>query len=64
MPSNTTNGADRWQVAISNASTQAAENVMLSGNIDAVGNENSFITYLLKQAFLENGEPSTVFTRF
>lgn len=64
MATNTTNGADRWQVAISNASTQAAENVMITGNINDVSNENDFITYLLKQAFLENGEPSTVFTKF
>lgn len=60
----TTNWADRWQVAISNASTQAAENVMITGNINDVTNENDFITYLLKKSFLENWEPSTVFSRF
>lgn len=60
----TTNGADRWQVAISNADTQAAENVMITGNINAEGNINDFLTYLLKKSFLENGEPSTVFMRF
>jgi len=62
--SNTTNGADRRQVAISNASTQAAENAMTTGVIDDVSNVNDFLTYLLQKSFLENGEPSTVFMRF
>ena len=60
----TTNWADRWQVAISNASTQAAENVMITWNINDASNVNDFLTYLLKKSFLENGEPSTVFMRF
>lgn len=60
----TTNWADRWQVAISNASTQAAQNVMTSGNINDVSNVNDFLTYLLQKSFLENGEPSTVFMQF
>lgn len=63
MP-NTTNWADRWQVAISDASTQAAQNVMITWNIDDASNVNDFLTYLLKKSFLENGEPSTVFMRF
>jgi hypothetical protein len=63
MP-NTTNGADRFQVVISDASTQAAQNAMITGNINDVSNVNDFLTYLLKKSFLENGEPSTVFTRF
>lgn len=60
----TTNWADRWQVAISNASTQAAENVMITWNINDASNVNDFLTYLLQKSFLENGEPSTVFMRF
>lgn len=60
----TTNGSDRWQVAISNASTQAAENAMTTGTINDQYNVNDFLTYLLKKSFLENGEPSTVFMRF
>lgn len=60
----TTNWADRWQVAISDASTQAAQNVMITWNIDDASNVNDFLTYLLKKSFLENGEPSTVFMRF
>ena len=63
MP-NTTNWADRWQVAISNASTQAAQNVMITWNINDASNVNDFLTYLLQKSFLENGEPSTVFMRF
>ena len=61
---NTTNGDDRFQVAISNSTTQVAQNAMISGNIDDAYNVNSFLTYLLKKSFLENGEPSTVFMRF
>ena len=60
----TTNWADRWQVAISNASTQAAQNVMITSNINDASNVNEFLTYLLQKSFLENGEPSTVFMRF
>lgn len=60
----TTNWADRWQVAISNASTQAAQNVMITWNINDASNVNDFLTYLLQKSFLENGEPSTVFMRF
>lgn len=60
----TTNWADRWQVAISDASTQAAENVMITWNINDASNVNDFLTYLLQKSFLENGEPSTVFMRF
>ena len=60
----TTNWADRWQVAISNASTQAAQNVMITSNINDASNVNDFLTYLLQKSFLENGEPSTVFMRF
>lgn len=60
----TTNWADRWQVAISNASTQAAQNVMITWNINDANNVNDFLTYLLQKSFLENGEPSTVFMRF
>ena len=47
-----------------NISTQNAANQMQTGNIDDVSNVNSFLTYLLKKSFLENGEPSTVFMRF
>ena len=64
MPWNTTNWADRRQVAISDSTTQVAQNAMITGNIDNVSNVNDFLTYLLKKSFLENGEPSTVFTRF
>lgn len=60
----TTNGADRWQVAISNSETQAAENVMITGNINASGDQTDFLETLLRKSFLENGEPSTVFMRF
>lgn len=60
----TTNGTDRWQVAISDSTTQAAQNVMASFNIDDANNENAFLTYLLRKSFLENGEPSTVFMKF
>ena len=61
---NTTNGDDRFQVAISNSTTQVAQNVMITSGIDDVSNTNEFLTYLLKKSFLENGEPSTVFMRF
>lgn len=60
----TTNGADRWQVAISDSTTQEAQNAMITWNINDVNNVNDFLTYLLKKSFLENGEPSTVFMRF
>lgn len=50
---------DRFNVA-----TEDAANLMLTSNINDVDNVNSFITYLLKKSFLENGEPSTVFMRF
>lgn len=55
----TTNASDRFIVAQWNWT-----NVMLTSNINDVSNQNEFITYLLKQSFLENGEPSTVFMRF
>ena len=61
---NTTNGDDRFHIAISNSTTQVAENVMITSGIDDANNVNSFLTYLLKKSFLENGEPSTVFMRF
>lgn len=65
VTNNTSNGADRFQIAKSTgAADNTATNVMLSGNIDASGNVNDFLTYLLKKSFLENGEPSTVFMRF
>ncbi len=60
----TTNWTDRRQVAISNSSTQAAENVMLSSNINASVDQVDFLETLLRKSFLENGEPSTVFMRF
>lgn len=50
---------DRFNVA-----TENAANLMQTSNIDAEGNVNDFLTYLLKKSFLENGEPSTVFMRF
>ena len=50
---------DRFNVA-----TENAANLMKTSNINDVNNVNSFITYLLKKSFLENGEPSTVFMRF
>ena len=66
--SNTTNWADRFHVAKStSAQDNTAVNVMQSGNINytAAGyTQNDFLTYLLRQSFLENGEPSTVFMRF
>lgn len=40
---------------------------MQSGNINYTADgytQNDFLTYLLRQSFLENGEPSTVFMRF
>ena len=61
---NTTNGDDRFQVAISNSTTQVVQNVMITSGIEDVSNTNEFLTYLLKKSFLENGEPSTVFMRF
>lgn len=61
---NTTNGDDRFHIAISDSTTQVAENVMITSGIDDVSNTNEFLTYLLKKSFLENGEPSTVFMRF
>ena len=60
----TTNWADRWQVAISNSTTQAATNAMTTWVINDVSNVDDFLTYLLQKSFLENGEPSTVFMRF
>lgn len=60
----TTNWADRWQVAISDSTTQAATNAMTTGTINDINNVNDFLTYLLQKSFLENGEPSTVFMRF
>ena len=50
---------DRFNIA----SDQAA-NIIQTGNINAEGNVNDFLTYLLQKSFLENGEPSTVFMRF
>ena len=50
---------DRFNIA-----TDQAANIMQTSNINAVGNVNSFLTYLLKKSFLENGEPSTVFMEF
>lgn len=50
---------DRFNVA-----TESAANLMLTSNIDDADNVNSFLTYLLRKSFLENGEPSTVFMRF
>jgi len=50
---------DRFNVA-----TDEAANIMQTGNINAEGNVNDFLTYLLKKSFLENGEPSTVFMKF
>ena len=50
---------DRFDIA-----TENAANIMKTGNIDAQGNVNDFLTYLLQKSFLENGEPSTVFMRF
>ena len=50
---------DRFNIA-----TDSAANIMATGNIDAEGNVNDFLTYLLQKSFLENGEPSTVFMRF
>lgn len=65
ITNNTSNWADRFQIAKSTgAADNTAVNVMLSGNIDADGNVNDFLTYLLQKSFLENGEPSTVFMRF
>ena len=50
---------DRFNVA-----TESAANVIATSNINAEGNVNDFLTYLLQKSFLENGEPSTVFMRF
>ena len=50
-----------------NVSTENAANQMLTSNINYTAQDytqNDFLTYLLKQSFLENGEPSTVFMRF
>lgn len=50
-----------------NISTESAANQMQTGNINYTAEDytqNDFLTYLLKQSFLENGEPSTVFMRF
>lgn len=50
-----------------NVSTENAANQMLTSNINYTASDytqNDFLTYLLKQSFLENGEPSTVFMRF
>ena len=50
-----------------NVSTENAANQMLTSNINYTADDytqNDFLTYLLKQSFLENGEPSTVFMRF
>ena len=50
-----------------NVSTENAANQMLTSNINYTAmdyTQNDFLTYLLKQSFLENGEPSTVFMRF
>lgn len=37
--------------------------MILTTNINAVGNEKNFFEALLKKTFLENGEPSTVFMK-
>ena len=50
---------DRFNVA-----TDEAANIMATSNINAQGNVNDFLTYLLQKSFLENGEPSTVFMKF
>lgn len=50
---------DRFDIAAENAA-----NIMKTGNIEADGNVNDFLTYLLQKSFLENGEPSTVFMQF
>ena len=50
---------DRFNIA-----ADQAANIMQTGNINAEGNVNDFLTYLLQKSFLENGEPSTVFMRF
>lgn len=50
-----------------NVSTESAANQMRTSNINYTADDytqNDFLTYLLKQSFLENGEPSTVFMRF
>jgi ATP-dependent Clp protease adapter protein ClpS len=53
---------DRFNVSVENAANQ-----MRTSNINYTADDytqNDFLTYLLKQSFLENGEPSTVFMRF
>ena len=70
MPNNTSINASRFDIArpAYNEGTHSyenfADNIMESGNINATGNVNDFLTYLLQKSFLENGEPSTVFMRF
>ena len=50
---------DRFNVA-----TESAANIMQTGNINASQDQTDVLQTLLRNSFLENGEPSTLFMKF